>query len=430
MPLKTLKNIAYLAFGTAMKMVSGLVAFVVLARVLGAGGFGTLMIFLSAAGVLCILSNLGINTYVLREAGRAPQSAAAVICEALAAKIVLTVAMLGLGLVLAISTPDFINLAFVLLLLSLLAEGFTEFFNVGLRATGRFAVETRQSLLAALVYSGVVIATALVGKALLPVAAAYLVSRLLIMLVAYFALTKVVGAVRVAPLSIGARRLRDMSPYSVDAALGALFGQLDGLVLGTQLSAIAVGIYQGGLRIFMSAATGVSVLTNVLLPRASAEMAARGGVASASNGQVILAFSAFGNLLGWLFTLLLPPLVVPLYGPAFEPLQALMPWFGLLFAVRLVAGAWGLLLTAKGEQRYRTACSAAHWLLIALLAILGIPAWGSLGWLLALLAGTTLLCSLYMVRALHLVKSRTAAVAASALPLLLLAYGLLRPWAP
>lgn len=408
-------------------MAAGLITIVVVARVLGAVGFGAMMIFLSAASVLCIASNLGINTYVLREVAREPESAAAVVSETLTAKLILTVAMFGLALGLAAISQRFVDLVFGLLLLSLLAEGFTEFFNIGLRATGKFATETKQSLLAALVYSSIVVGSAFAGKALLPIAAAYFVSRLLIVLVAYFTLINSIGRIWPASVRIGLVRLRQTFDYSLDAALGALFGQVDGLLLGSHLSAMAVGIYQGGLRIFMSALTGAGILTNVLLPRASSEVASGGGMGSAGNGQVILVFSAFGNLIGWLFALLVPPLVVPLYGPAFEPLRELMPWFGLLFAVRLVAGAWGLLLTAQGEQRYRTTCSAGHWVLIALLAVLAIPKFGSLGWLISMLIGSAFLCVLYSARALPMVRSKTGAVVASVAPLLLLAFVLTQP---
>jgi len=194
-------------------------------------------------------------------------------------------------------------------------------------------------------------------------------------------------------------------------------------VLGAYLPTNAVGIYQGGLRIFMAATTAAGVLTNVLLPRAALEMAVGERQSTWSgNCQVILIFSAFGSLVGWLFALVLPPLVVIIYGPAFEPLMALMPWFGLLFAARLVAGSWGLLLTAKGEQRYRTISSLAHWVLIAVVASVAIPTSGSLGWIVAMLIGTLFLFIVYLMRALRLVKVKTVAVAASASPLAILAY--------
>lgn len=424
-PMRLLKSLSLSAFSMGVRLTASLLSISVLARVLGAAGFGALMIFLSAAGVLCIVSSLGINTHVLREVGRAPRAAAQVVAEALTAKLILTLATLGLALVLAVVSQRFVDPVFALLLLALVAEGFVEFFNVGLRATGRFAIEAKQSVVAALVYSGFVIVAALTGGGLLWVAGAYLASRVLVALVAFATLRRVLGAMGAAPMGAGLCRLRGMLSYSVDAALSALFGQVDGLVLGAYLPAAAVGIYQGGLRIFMAATTATGILTNVLLPKVSGEMAAQGQAASAGSDQVILIFSAFGIVVGWLFALLLPPLVVMLYGPAFESLRTLMPWFGLLFAARLVAGAWGLLLTAKGQQRYRTICSATHWLFIALLTPFTVPAWGALGWIVAMLVGTVFLCILYGVRAWGLVKSRALAVAASASPLTLLAYVLI-----
>lgn len=380
------------------------------------------MIFLSAAGVLCIVSNLGLNTFVLREVARSPQAASGVIADALTAKLILTVLTGALALALAVAVRRFNDAAFLLLLLMLLAEGFTEFFNMGLRATGRFALEARQSLLAAMLNSCLVIAAALAGGSLFIIAVAYLVSRLLVTLLALISLGRLVGPVRLGSVRAGLRCLSDTVSYSVDAALSALFGQVDGVVLGVYLHVGAVGIYQGGLRIFMSALTAAGILTNVYLPKAAAEIGAGSGRPSAGSGHVVLAYAALGNVVGWLFALLLPHLVERLYGAAFEPLKAMLPWFGLLFAARMIAGAWGVLLTAKGEQRFRSIGMAAHWVVIAALATVSIPNWGGIGWIFAMLVGSVLLGVIYGARALHLVASKPVALAASLSPLLLLAY--------
>jgi O-antigen/teichoic acid export membrane protein len=418
--VKTLKHLALMATGTGLKMAAGLLALAVLARSLGVDGFGTLMIFLSAAGVLCVLANLGLNTFVLREIAREPARAQVVAADALSARLILAAATGLLALGLALASPRFLDPVFLLLLLTLLAEGFTESFNTGLRATGNFALETRQSLLAALLNSSLIIAAAWVGGTLLVVACAYLLSRALITAVALRSLLRVVGTVRPGSWRDGLRCLRDTVSYSVDAGFSALFGQVDGVVLGAVLPVSVVGIYQGGLRIFMSALTGTGILTQVYLPRATAELAATGGRPAAVSRQVIYAFAAVGLAVGLLMALALPPLVERFYGADFAPLKVLLPWFGLLFALRMVAGAWGVLLTAQGAQRYRSIGMAAHWLLIAAVAMLAVPRWGATGWILALAIGTLGLGLGYAARAWALVDGRPRVLAASLSPLLLL----------
>ena len=420
--MKTLTNIALMGAGTVVKMVAGLLALAVLARTLGADGFGSLMVFLSAAGVLCVVSSLGLNTFVLREIAREPHSASATIADTLVAKLFLVVVTCVLALILAVSSRRFGDPVFLILLLTLLAEGFTEFFNIGLRATGQYALEARQSLLAALLNSSLVISAALVGDSLIVVAIAYLVSRVLVTLLAFLSFSRRVGAVRLGSAGAGLRCLRNTVSYSIDAALSALFGQVDGVVLGAYLSLSAVGIYQGGLRIFMSALTGAGILTNVYLPKAAAELAAGRGRPSAGCGQVVLAYAGFGLVVGGLFALLLPALVEYFYGEAFAPLKTMLPWFGLLFAARMVAGAWGVLLTAKGEQRFRSIGMAAHWGVIAVIGALSIPAWAGIGWIVAMLGGTVFLGLVYASRAFDLVTSKPLALCASLSPLLLLPF--------
>ena len=60
--------------------------------------------------------------------------------------------------------------------------------------------------------------------------------------------------------------------------------------------------------------------------------------------------------------------------------------------------------------------------MIAAAAFFAIPVWGSLGWLIAMLAGTSVLCLLYIVRGARMVANLGVALAASSLPLALLVY--------
>ncbi len=420
--MATLKNIAYLGLGTAVKMIAGLGALAVLARSIGTDSFGLLMIFLSAAGVICILSNLGLNSALLREVGRDPTIARAAISDALTAKAILACAAIGLAIVFALIDGRFRSIVFLLLFFSILLEGFTEFFYVGLRAAGSFSVEAKQSLVAAFLYSGAVITAALGGGGIHWIGVAYLISRFLVACIAYTLLCKKTGKVRLAPVGVGFQKIRETVSYSVDAILGALFGQVDGLMLSNFVAVSMVGVYQGGLRIFMSLATGGGILTNVLLPKISSQMAKGAGEYRRESLRALVYFSVFGNVVGWLFILVVPGLAILLYGPNFLPLRDLLPWFGLLFALRLVAGGWGLLLTAAGEQRYRSLCSLAHWLIIAASATLLVPAWGAIGWLWSLTAGTALLCFWYVWRAAAIPQSIFYAMLATASPLLLLCY--------
>ena len=95
-----------------------------------------------------------------------------------------------------------------------------------------------------------------------------------------------------------------------------------------------------------------------------------------------------------------------------------MPWFGLLFATRFAAAAWGIMLTAQGLQTYRAAASTIHWLAVGVAAIFWVPKLGNQGWLLALIVGNGLLYLLYAGRVARANRTDVSTLVFTALVLL------------
>jgi O-antigen/teichoic acid export membrane protein len=104
-----------------------------------------------------------------------------------------------------------------------------------------------------------------------------------------------------------------------------------------------------------------------------------------------------------------------LFGQAYGGLIKIFPFFGLLFFVRLAASAWGIVLTAAGEQRFRTVATAIHWTLIAGLAPILVPRMGISGWLTSLVVGNGLLAFLYALRGARRVDSPWTTLGVTAL---------------
>ena len=102
-----------------------------------------------------------------------------------------------------------------------------------------------------------------------------------------------------------------------------------------------------------------------------------------------------GVLGGLVFTYAGPQIVVLLFGQKFEALKLLMPWFGLLYFVRMWAACWGNALTVDGKQHMRAIMTAIHWLVICLFSVYLVPVLGSVGWILALIIGTLFLAVAY-----------------------------------
>jgi O-antigen/teichoic acid export membrane protein len=128
-----------------------------------------------------------------------------------------------------------------------------------------------------------------------------------------------------------------------------------------------------------------------------------------------MAFISFGVFFGIALAVFSESIVHILFGSAYSDLAIFFPLFGLLFFVRFAAAAWGIVLTAAGEQHFRTAAMIIHWLLIAVVALILVPRLGIAGWLISLIIGNCLLGFLYALRGARRVDSPWMSVGATAL---------------
>jgi O-antigen/teichoic acid export membrane protein len=400
-----LRHLAFSGLGTVARLASALVSFSVTARCLGPEPFGVLMGALSLALVLALPSNFGLHIRVVRDVATDPERVGAIVSEAVSAKALAaglsTLAALGV----ALAMPPDAALLLLAMYAAMLAEAHTEFQVACLRALGRFGADARMSVHAGWLYALAVGVTAAATASVAAVAAAFVVSRGVMAAACAVELRRHMPPMRWLGLAAAWHRLRTSTAYAFDHALTALFGQVDGVVLNHLLGPVAVGVHQAGMRVFMAAAQAGPVLANVFLPRVSAALAAQGADAAARRrselARMQLTFVAVGAAVGAGLVLGARPLVMVAFGPRFEALVALMPWFGLLFQVRFAAIAWGVTLTSAGDQAFRARASLAHWLLIGALAWAWVPAHGPAGWLMALVAGNAALGAMYLVRVLR-----------------------------
>lgn len=130
-----------MSLSTGVRLLAGIATLSITARSLGPESFGLLMFWLSAAGLLCVLNNFGLGVFLLREIGKNPNNAATLLGVSLTAKLILTsvvLAIAAIGVPFLSETSRGISL---LLLFTMVIEGFTEFFCTGFRASGRFDLE-------------------------------------------------------------------------------------------------------------------------------------------------------------------------------------------------------------------------------------------------------------------------------------------------
>ena len=95
--MRLLKSLSLSAFSMGVRFAAALLAFSVVARVLGPSRFGVLMLCLSIASLLALVSNFGLVVLLLREIGRDASAAPAILGRTLSAKLLVTTVALLIG---------------------------------------------------------------------------------------------------------------------------------------------------------------------------------------------------------------------------------------------------------------------------------------------------------------------------------------------
>jgi O-antigen/teichoic acid export membrane protein len=398
-----LKNIAFMGASTVIRLCFGTLTFVLLARLLSPNSFGVLMLWLSVATLMAMVTNFGFTPYLLREIGVKPESAIEVMNEVFTSKLLISSAIL----LLAICALPFLNTdirwIFLALLLAMLTDSITDFLNVGYRVTNRYASETRIATIASVTQFGIVAGAVLYASNVFSAALAFLLSRTCILIITLINQRDYFAQLQPASIDRAFYRLRHGMNYAFDYGLQGLIGQIDSVVLNHFVGPVAVGVHQAGMRIFLAGSQISNVLGNVFIPRIAGNI----GKTTQFNHEaqhLQTAFFGTGATFGLCLAVAADPIVRVLFGNQFTTLTTLLPWFGFLFFVRFFAAAYGILLIAAGKQSIRAKTNLLHWIVILLCAFGLVPRLGNLGWILALTAGNILLACIYFIAARNLVK--------------------------
>jgi O-antigen/teichoic acid export membrane protein len=408
------KNLSLMGVSTIARLSAGLFTFSVLARLLGPESFGILMLWVSVSTLLSLVTNYGLTPYVLREIGVDSKSAESIINEGLTGKLILSTVILGCAIIAAWSFEIGLKLVFLCLLIASIADTFSEFLNAGFRARDRFDVEARVSLITSLSHAAILTCTVLVFPTVEAVSLAYIVSRFSVLAITIQAVTRYFAAPQLTNIELAIKRLRKSISYAIDFLFQSLFGQVDSIVLNHFIGPVAVGLYQAGMRVFQGGSAVGQIMANVFLPRASTKVNDAREFCQESR-RVQMAFISFGAFFGITLTIFSEFIVQVLFGPDYSSLALFFPLLGLLFFVRFAAAAWGVVLTAAGEQHFRTIATVTHWIFIAGIASILVPSMGISGWLISLIIGNVLLGFLYAIRGARRVDSPWTSVGFTAL---------------
>ncbi len=360
---------------------SGVVAFVLLARVWGPHTFGVFMYAFTVATLLSMIVDYGFGLQLVRDIGRNARGVNELVHRALGAKLSLTVAAIALlGAIGPLIGGEVGTLPLVwMLFIAAVFNSFGLFFNLPLRGLNQFAREARIAVAA----NGVLVAgvAVLAGFHATPlaIASAFVATRFLYLWVSLGAYRNLVGKVRWTEWNARSSLISIGSgfPFGVHVALGTIYFQLDTIVVQHVLGPNAVGQYQAGVRLMMAGLVVADAVTSAYLPAVAAAWP-DGPTLPTLAKRLNFTLLAVGGL-GFASLAALGGFVVHVvYGVGFRDLAPLLPMFGVVLFLRYAGAGYGVLLTVADRQvvRMYTVLGAAVvslWLNVALIPRFGLP---------------------------------------------------------
>jgi O-antigen/teichoic acid export membrane protein len=378
----------YMAMSIAIRMAVGLLVFTMLARELGPREFGFVALVFGYASLGSLLTDFGLSLKALRDLSVDPANGRSVLRATLRIKAVLSAVVMSFGAVAVLLLPidASAQLTSVMLAAGVMAASFGDLLLVALRARNRFGRECLIVSWTSAVYCAVLMGILHFGGGVAAVSVGFLGSRLLYAGVAWRAALRGLPPGRRPVQAIGLRStMLSTLPWAMLTNLSYVNGQIDTMMISTQLGLHDVGVYQAGVKFAMSAITFASVIVNTQVPMI---------VAAAARGESTLRLEAMAwlqmvgaGLATLVGLLVLGPLIARyLIGPEYSQVDELWLGFGVLALLRFVSSALLVSLVAHARMAINVAGEGTTTLVAVALLVGFVPRYGldAVPWLMSI----------------------------------------------
>ncbi|AKR43393.1 oligosaccharide flippase family protein [Methylophilus sp. TWE2] len=397
------RSTLFMGLTTAIKMISGIIVFVLMARFLGPHDFGLIAYAFTLASLFALIVDYGFSQQLLREIGIDASQVNDLVGSFMVSKAVLSGMVILICYIYFIFFPkdNVTEQVFWILLISTLLNSFSEFLNSAFRGVGKFKEETNIATLGAVIHFFVLVIIMLVHPTVITVAIGFVISKLIYIFISFIAYLKNIGPVKFQCKSIEVKSsLKKGIPYAADTGFTNFFQQVDTIVVNHFLGLVGVGLYQAATKWLQGAMQFAPVLSNVYLPTLAANMKDRTvnkKYSSILNTKMLV----FGGI-GWaFFTFLGSSFSHYIYGQKYDEISSLWPYVGLLVWIRYIAASQGVLLTAYGKQKVRVYSQILSLITFGISSIWLLPRFGLKGMLICLSATYFVTLVIYFLNVLR-----------------------------
>jgi O-antigen/teichoic acid export membrane protein len=380
--------------------VFSLVFEIFVARRLTATFFGEYSFILSYTAMFFIVSDFGINTYLIYTLARDSRDLDAYVNSAMSVKIVLVVLMVGMnyGLALILGRTSSVVAGICIISASLAVNAIQYFFRAMLQARGEMGYEALLSSLETLVRVLVGTAFLICGSSFLVFVSSYLLSAVFLLIVTLRLASKKLGLRKLQfDLSHWKPIVRETLPFGAALVFISIYGQVDVVILGLMSSSAMVAWYSVGLRLATFWVFVVSALVTAIFPSlCRLYEVSQPRLVSLCRKAFKLTF-AVGLFISLELMIMSRELVQFVYGSKYEqsvPVLVILSWTGLLLALNMLLGAF---VRAIKQQRINGIVSGVALVASVGMNLLLIPGLGYQGTAIACLCTQILVSVLYTV---------------------------------
>ena len=390
-----INNIRYSTITTVSRLVSGFFLIFILARLLTLSAFGILTYSIVFANLLVLIIEYGYELKLSKDTARNLNDIGILTWRAVKVKLLLLIFVIIILFILGIfSYPDPTTYKIIFILcISSVFNSFAKHFLIPYRSVDRFDVEAKYVFINNILLFWVVALIAYSSRNITAIALGFLCVKII-----YSTLT-----VRKFISDFGFKfdtvnlfdELKQTFPYAVHIAVGALYLNIDTIILRAFVSNSEIGIYQAGMRAMAATTIGLGILNSVLIPKLSS-------LVDKSKDQLIELSTKFnlvafilGVLIAFIVNIFSNELIYLVYGEKFSTLSNYVIYFSIIIFLRYFGVVYGALLTISDKQKIRTYGVLFTLLFIIVVDLFVIPTYELYGALYTLIAAHIILNTIY-----------------------------------
>lgn len=395
---------------------SGFLVVILLARSLGPTSFGTIATILAVATIASLLTDFGFAQKTLRDIAIDRANGATIFNKSFNIKLILTVLCCGISAPFFYLVPPDARHPSAILFLAILIGSVGDLSMTAFRSIGRFEREAWITMWSSIAHVLIIGGTAYATRDIKILSYAYLFSRIIYSTAAVSQSYRILNAnFQLIEYRDALSEIKYASKWAIDSGLSFISMQIDTILVALLLGTFDAGLYQTVARFYQTSLSLIGVLVSVHVPKLSVLVADRSPVLAKAQRWVMVEFTLVGSIIGLAFWLAGPIAVPIIFGEAYRSANAMWPGMAFAVFIRMAISGLGTVLVSKNMPAARAWGQAAGILAFSafMLSFVGKGQLALVPWA---MASTSLLTLLIYLGALSPLSRRTSPIDLSRKP--------------